>query len=62
MPFAQEPLIDSYVILINDATHQVARGRAVEHMQNFPAGIASPEKELYDPRTQKFIRANDNHV
>jgi len=55
-------LIDSCVILMHDETHQVARGRAVEHMQNFPAGIASPEKELYDPRTQKSIRAHDNHV
>jgi hypothetical protein len=55
-------LIDSCIILINDATHQVARRRAVEHVQNFPAGIASPEKELYDPRTQESIRANHDHV
>jgi hypothetical protein len=48
-------LIGSYVILISNATHQVARGRVTGHVQSFPAGIASPEKELYDPRTQKSI-------
>ena len=55
-------LIDSCVIVIHDATHQVARGRVTGHVQSFPAGIASPEKELYDPRTQKFIRTNHDHM
>jgi hypothetical protein len=54
--------IDSYVILISNATHPMARGRVTGHVQSFPAGIASPEKELYDPRTQKSIRADNSSL